>query len=136
MTYLADANVLSEPTKPTPDRRVVEWLAANEGELVVDSIILGELYTGILALPRGRKRARLKQWFETVVEAIDCLPWDAAISRQWAALVVDLKRRGETVPLLDSMIAATALVHGLTVVTRNTRDFSRVPGLLTEDWTK
>jgi len=125
MRYLTDANALSEPTKPAPERKVVEWLAANEGELVVDSIILGELYTGILALPRGRRRARLERWFETVVETLDCLPWDDATSRRWAALVVDLKRRGETIPLLDSMIAATALFHRLIVVTRNTRDFSR-----------
>ncbi len=125
MTYLVDANVLSEPTKPAPDAKVVEWLTINEGNLVVDSIILGELYIGILALPRGRKRTRIEQWFEEVVQAIDCLPWDAAISRRWAALVVDLKRKGETVPLLDGMIAATALQHYLTIATRNTRDFEK-----------
>ncbi len=123
MTYLVDANVLSEPTKPSPDSKVVEWLSANEGELVVDSIILGELYIGILALPRGRKRTQLDRWFEEVVQTIDCLPWDAAISRRWAALVADLKRKGESVPLLDGMIAATALQHDLTIATRNTRDF-------------
>jgi len=125
MTYLVDANVLSEPTKPAPDSKVVEWLSANEGELVVDSIILGELYIGILALPRGRKRTRLDRWFEEVVQTIDCLPWDAAISRRWAALVADLKRKGESVPLLDGMIAATALQHDLTIATRNTRDFKK-----------
>jgi predicted nucleic acid-binding protein len=125
MIYLVDANALSEPTKPAPDSKVVEWLTTNEGNFVVDSIILGELCIGILALPRGRKRTRLEQWFEAVVQAIDCLPWDAAISRRWAALVADLKRKGETVPLLDGMIAATALQHDLIVVTRNTRDFKK-----------
>src|SRR5262245_15481116 len=125
MTYLVDANILSEPTRPTPDGKVVEWLTTNEGDLVVDSIILGELCVGILALPRGRKRTRLEQWFEKVVQTIDCIPWDAAISRRWAALVVDLKRKGDAVPLLDGMIAATALQHGLTIATRNTRDFKK-----------
>lgn len=125
MTYLVDANILSEPTRPTPDGKVVEWLTTNEGDLVVDSIILGELCVGILALPRGRKRTRLEQWFEEVVQTIDCIPWDAAISRRWAALVVDLKRKGDAVPLLDGMIAATALQHGLTIATRNTRDFKK-----------
>lgn len=125
MTYLVDANVLSEPTKPAPDSKVVEWLTTNEGDLVVDSIILGEMYIGILALPRGRKRTRLERWFEEVVQTIDCLPWDAAISRRWAALVADLKRKGEAVPLLDGMIAATALHHDLTIATRNTRDFKK-----------
>ena len=125
MMYLVDANVLSEPTKQTADRKVVAWLGANETNLVVDSIIIGELRIGILALPRGRKRDRLEQWYETVVETIDCIPWDATISRRWAALVVELKRKGETVPLLDGMIAATALQHDLIVATRNSRDFQK-----------
>jgi predicted nucleic acid-binding protein len=125
MMYLVDANVLSEPTKESADPRVVAWLTKNEANLLVDSIIVGELRIGILALPRGRKRERLEEWFETVVETIDCLPWDAAVSQRWAALVVALKKKGETVPLLDGMIAATALQHDLIVATRNTRDFQK-----------
>src|SRR5689334_22200156 len=125
MIYLVDANVLSEPTKQSADPRVVAWLDANESNLIVDSIIIGELRIGILALPRGRKRDRLEQWYETVIETIECLAWDATISRRWAALVVELKRKEETVPLLDGMIAATALEHDLTVATRNTRDFQK-----------
>src|SRR5688500_13543217 len=101
MMYLVDANVLSEPTKQAADSKVVSWLTVNESSLVVDSIMLGELRMGILALPKGRKRERLERWFEAVVEAIECLPWDATISARWAALVVQLKRKGETIPLLD-----------------------------------
>ena len=125
MTYLADANVISEPTKRMPSGKVIDWLSANEENLVVDSIILGELCVGILALPRGRKRTQLEEWFGDVAQTIDCLPWDGTISRRWAKLVVDLKRKGDKLPLLDSMIAATALHHELTVATRNTRDFQR-----------
>jgi predicted nucleic acid-binding protein len=125
MTYLVDANVLSEPTKPQPDSRVVAWLTAHEGHFVVDSIVLGELFFGILALPRGRKRAKLEAWFKAVVTAIECLPWDAAVGLRWARLVIDLKKKGTTLPVLDTMIAATALEHDLTVVTRNVRDFKK-----------
>src|ERR1044072_8213737 len=125
MIYLVDASVLSERKKPASDSRVVRWINENESNLIVDSIIIGELRIGILALPRGRKRDRLEQWYETVVETIDCIPWDATISQRWAALVVELKRKGETMPLLDGMIAATALQHGLIVATRNTRDFQK-----------
>jgi toxin FitB len=125
MTYLVDANKLSEPTRPRPDQKVIAWLSANEEDFVVDSVIRGEVAIGTLVLPRGRKRARLELWFETVVDAIDCLAWDATISRRWAQLVADLKRKGQTLPVLDSMIAATALAHGLTVATHNTRDFQK-----------
>jgi toxin FitB len=60
-----------------------------------------------------------------MVQTIDCLPWDATISRRWAKLMVDLKQRGDKCLLLDSMIAATGLQHDLTVATRNTRDFNK-----------
>jgi toxin FitB len=125
MTYLVDANVLSEPTKPAPISKVIDWLSDNERNLVVDSIILGELCIGILALAPGRKRSQLEQWFGALVQTIECLPWDATISRRWAKLVVDLKQKGRTMPLLDGMIAATALQHDLTIATRNTRDFKK-----------
>ena len=79
----------------------------------------------MFGLPRGRKRTRLEGWLESVVATIDCIAWDAAISRRWARLVADLRRKGLAMPLLDGMIAATALQHDLTVATRNTRDFAK-----------
>ena len=125
MTYLVDANVLCEPTKPAPNPKVIDWLDANEQDLVVDPIVLGEVHFGILALPRGRKRTQLQQWFEAVVQTIDCLPWDAATGLRWARLLADLRAAGQSMPIKDSLIAATALVHGLTIATRNTRDFKK-----------
>jgi predicted nucleic acid-binding protein len=125
MTYLVDANILSEPTKQRPDPKVLAWLSANEMDFVVDSIVLGEIAIGILVLPRGRKRAQLEQWLAVVTERIDCLPWDAIVSRRWAQLVADLRKKGQTLPVLDSMIAATAMANGLTVATHNVRDFQK-----------
>jgi predicted nucleic acid-binding protein len=125
MKYLVDANVLSEATKPSPDPKVIAWISANEGDCVVDPVILGELAIGILVLPIGRKRAKLVEWFDTVVARVECLAWDTAISRRWAQLVADLKKSGRTLPVLDSMIAATALAHRLTIATHNIRDFKK-----------
>jgi predicted nucleic acid-binding protein len=129
MIYLVDANVLSEPTKRGPDAKVVAWLSANERDVVVDAVILGEISLGIYVLPRGRKRVQLEQWFDNVVARVECLVWDSAVSRRWARLIADLRKKGQTLAVLDSMIAATALEHRLTIATRNVRDFqkARVP---------
>ena len=125
MRFLVDANVLSELTKQRPDPRVVHWLSTHEREFVVDPIILGEIEFGILLLPEGRRRGRLERWFEEGVLKIRCLPWTPATGRRWARLLADLRTRGQAMPIKDSQIAATALLHGLTVVTRNGRDFEK-----------
>ena len=123
--WLVGADVLSEPTRPSPHPHVLEWLRAHERDLRVDPIILGELRFGILLLPAGKRRTTLLRWFDQGVSRAECLAWDAATGLRWAELLADLRRRGKAMPLKDSMIAATALVHGLTVVTRNVRDFKK-----------
>ena len=123
MTYLVDANVLCEPTKAQPAAQVIEWLRRHERELVIDPVILGEIRFGIHLLPAGNRRRRLEHWFEEGVRRIHCLPWDAACGLRWAKLLADLRAGGQAMPVKDSLIAATALVHGLTVATRNTGDF-------------
>jgi toxin FitB len=123
VTYLVDANVLSEATKPRPDVKVVDWLRQNEAELVVDPIILGEIRFGIYLLPAGQRRRRLERWFKQGVAKGTCLPWTAETGLRWAKLLADLRKAGKAMPVKDSLIAATALLHNLVVVTRNTRDF-------------
>ena len=125
MTFLVDANVLSEPTKPAPAGGVVDWLRQNEREVAVDPIILGEIRFGIHLLPAGKRRQRLEHWFEKGVRSIVCLPWDATSGLRWAKLLAELRAKGQALPLKDSLVAATALVHGLTVVTRNVADFKK-----------
>ena len=123
MTYLVDANVLSEPTKPNPDLAAVAWLRRHEREIVVDPIIVGEIRFGILLMARGKRRAALERWFDEGVRRIHCLPWEAGTGLRWAELIADLRAAGHAMPIKDSLIAATALVHGLIVVTRNRADF-------------
>jgi len=123
--YLVDANILSEPTKPTPDPRVVAWLRANEPDIAVDPVILGELRFGILILPKGRKRNALERWFDFGVGRLHCLPWDADTGLKWAELPARLRKTGKAMPIKDSLIAATAIVHSLAVATRNRIDFAK-----------
>jgi len=124
LKYLVDANVLSEPTKPVPDPRVIEWLRAHEPEIAVDPVILGELRFGILILHRGRKRAVLERWFDAGVGRLHCLPWDAETGLKWAELLAQLRTSGKAMPVKDSFIAATAAVHNLAIATRNRADFA------------
>lgn len=122
--YLVDANVLSEATKPVPNERVIDWLGRNEPELAVDPVILGEIRFGILLLVRGRRRSRLERWFEEGVRRLQCIPWEASTGVRWAELLAALRAQGRAMPVKDSFIAATALAHGLAVVTLNRRDFA------------
>ncbi len=123
MKHLVDANVLSEATKPAPDERIVEWLRRHERSIVVDPVVLGEVRYGILLLARCTRRARLERWFDEGIRRIECLPWDASFGLRWAELLAHLRKAGRPMSVKDSLIAATALTHELTVVTLNRRDF-------------
>lgn len=95
----------------------------NEATIVIDPVILGELRFGILLLPRGARRARLERWFDEGIRRLHCLPWEAETGLRWARLLAELRAQGRSMPIKDSLIAATALVHDLTVATLNRRDF-------------
>jgi predicted nucleic acid-binding protein len=91
--------------------------------MAVDPIILGEIRFGILLLPESAKRRRLEQWFDAGVRRLECLPWEARTGMRWAQLLAHLRAIGRAMPIKDSLIAATALVHGLTVVSRDRAHF-------------
>jgi toxin FitB len=126
MTFLVDANVLSEATKPQPTPLVIDWLSAHEQRLVVNPIVLGELEYGILLLPAGRRRTRLHEWFAEGARKLRVLDIDGDTAKIWAELLAELKRKGRAMPLKDSLIAATARQHRLTVATRNVSDYRHV----------
>lgn len=125
MTFLADADVLSEPTKPKPHTGAVNWLRENEADLVVSAVTVGELRYGILRLPAGRKRKGLLDWFDAGVDRLTVVEFDSGVARVWADLLAGLHRKGRAMPIKDSLIAATAKRHGLVVATRNTADYKR-----------
>ena len=125
MSYLVDANVLSEPTKPDPNPAVVQWLRGHELEIAVDPIIVGEIRFGILLLAKGKRRDRLETWFDEGVRRIQCVSWDASVGLRWAELLADLRAAGRSMPIKDSLIASTALAYQLTLATRNRSDFDK-----------
>jgi len=121
--YLVDANVLSEATKPQVNEAALHWMNKNADQLYVNPVILGELRYGIVLLPRGRKRSLLLEWFKQGVRTLSILSIDEETSQEWAELLAELRRKGRSMPVKDSLIAATARQYNMTVVTRNTSDY-------------
>jgi len=102
---------------------VIHWLRTHEQDLAVNPLVLGEIRFGIRLLSPGRRRERLQRWFDEVVRRILCVPLDADTGIRWGELLATLRTQGRSMPVKDSLIAATALAHGLVVVTRNSKDF-------------
>lgn len=122
--YLLDTNIVSELRKPRPQAAVISWLeSVDDSDLHISVVTLGEIQAGI-EITREQdalKAAEIEAWADQVAAAYNVLPMDAVTFRQWAKL---MHRQSDTV-YEDAMIAATALVHKLTVVTRNVGDFKR-----------
>jgi toxin FitB len=125
MIYLADVNVICEPTKLRPSAKVQAWLDAHEAEITVDPVVMGEIRRGILQLPSGKKRDGLAAWFEKLRRSIPCAAWTMETALHWADICDHVQRSGHTIAAPDTMIAATAKHYGLIVATRNVEDFRR-----------
>ena len=134
MSYLLDTDVFSEPLKPQPAREVEEWFeAASPDSLHLSVLCLGEIRSGIDRLGDGRRKTRLIRWLDVELPAWfgeRILPVDRAVADRWGHLLATHRQLDP----VDAMLAATALVHNLTMVTRNVRDFA-VAGLeLVNPW--
>lgn len=125
MKWLIDTNALSELTRPSPFEGLLDWLETHEPDTGISAISIGELVAGIESLAEGRKRRALERALKFLREdyAGRILDFTEGAAVEWGRLVSRARQRGRRLSLLDSQIEATALHFGLTVVTRNSRDF-------------
>jgi predicted nucleic acid-binding protein len=124
--YLLDTNVVSEMTKSEPDPSLRQNLSALSGDqLWISVLTFGELNKGVSLLPLGRRRIEFEQFFRALAEEYSdrILEISLAVAMTWGALAAETRSRGFHLSQIDGLLAATALSHGLTVLTRNVRDF-------------
>jgi len=125
LSYLLDTNVLSELRRKTPDAGVVEWFSRRPASTLYLSVLtLGELRKGIEGVAEAERRMALTDWLETDLPGFFAgriLPIDVQVADRWGRLVA---AAGRPLPAIDSLLGATAAQHGLSMVTRNTRDFA------------
>lgn len=138
MSYLLDTCVLSELRRVTPDKSLVEWLQdVTESDLYLPVTVLGEIQQGISQLAEVKKRNTLQLWLDqdlAVRFSGRILAVDLDTARVWGAISGEAKKQGNPRPVVDCLIAATAIRHNLTLVTRNTADFETLPVRLVNPW--
>jgi predicted nucleic acid-binding protein len=139
VSFLLDTNVVSEWVRPRPNAGVIAWLAeANEDNVFLSVVTLAELRHGIERMAVGQRRRRLNDWvandllfrFEGRL-----LPVDVTVADSWGRLTASREALGRPISVADAFIAATAVVHGLTLITRNVADFERTVRAVINPWT-
>jgi len=136
--YLLDTCVISEFVKPKPDKHVLSWLNAMDAERVfLSAVTIGEIQQGIASLPQSNRRAELEEWMQVQLPAqFDrrILPLDAETFITWGHMITPLKQLGRSMNVMDSLIAATAVHHRMTLVTRNVSDFVHINLVILNPW--
>lgn len=131
--FLMDTNVLSEAVRTKPEPRVLDWIGATDETLLFLSVLtLGEIRKGLALLPQGKRRSHIEAWIDVEVQfrfAGRILPITSAVADRWGVLAAEAKKKCRALATIDGLLAATALEHNVTIVTRNVRDFrdTRVP---------
>ncbi|OFZ96573.1 MAG: recombinase [Betaproteobacteria bacterium RIFCSPLOWO2_02_67_12] len=138
MRYLVDTSVISELVKRSPDENVMEWMKrAEEMSLYLSVLTIGELEKGIAKLPASSRRSKLETWVRS--DLADrfrerLLAIDGTVAAAWGKLAGEAESRGEPLPVIDGLIAATGLAHHLVIATRNIGDFERCGASCFNPW--
>jgi hypothetical protein len=136
--YLLDTCVVSELVKSKPDPKVVKWFeGCDEDSLFLSVLTIGEIQKGIARLDNSSRKTALQQWLDGELRERfggRILPVTEDVSLTWGATQADAERKGAPIPTIDGLIGATAVVHNLTVVTRNRRDLARTTARVLDPW--
>ncbi len=139
MKYLLDTCVISELIKPQPSRKVVEWMRRqDESALFLSVVTIGEIEKGIARLERGRRKQLLRGWVDNTLSrrfSGRILSFDYETASRWGRVSGEAERKGKPLPVLDAMLAATALTHGLTLATRDTGVLASTGTEIFNPWT-
>lgn len=126
--FLLDTNVPSELTRIQSNLRVEEWLhAVDDEQLYLSVVTIGEMLKGLTLLPQSKRREELRRWLDDTLRPwFDgrILPVTEEVAERWGVLAAECQHKGRGLSMADGLIAATAIEHDLTVVTRNVRDFA------------
>lgn len=137
MAYLIDTCALSEFTKPQPSAAVVSWFTAVvDGTDFISVLTLGELEKGIARLRPSKRRTAFERWLAEIRVrfAERVLPVDGPVAIEWGRMSARAELAGNPLPVVDALLAATAIVHGLSVVTRNSADIARTGARIVDPW--
>ena len=138
MRYLLDTCVISEVVRRRPGQRVAKWLGQqDEASLYLSVLTLGELHKGISQLPAGDRRQRLAGWVQNdLVRRFGSriVTVSAAVAEKWGALAGEAESRGRTLPVIDGLLAASAHVSGMVLVTRNAAHFADTGVTVLDPW--
>jgi predicted nucleic acid-binding protein len=136
--YLLDTCLISELVKKSPNASVLGWLdKQDEDQLYLSALTIGELQKGISKLADARKKEELQIWLSSdIVFRFEgrILNIDTEVAAHWGRLIGEAESRGKRLPVIDSLIAATAAVHNLTVVTRNIGDLEECSVRVLSPW--
>jgi toxin FitB len=136
--FLLDTNCISELVRTNPEPRVLEWIgAADESLLYLSVLTLGEIRKGIALLPASKRRTTLELWLDKELQARferRILAVDKTIADHWGVLAATAKRSGKALAVVDGLLAATALHHDLTIVSRNVTDFEGTQVPMINPW--
>jgi tRNA(fMet)-specific endonuclease VapC len=133
LRYLLDTNTISDPARLDPNPGILKRLRQHDGEVALAASVWHELWFGCERLPPSKKRTRVEDYLRSLQE-LPVLPYDSAAAEWHATERARLTAIGRPPSFMDGQIAATAIVHHLTVVTSNVRDFKIFEGLTIEDW--